>query len=96
MEQKRILNVTNKFVWKIIPTENGFTGVCDRLKLTTEAATIEELVDMAASASALLLADLYDTGEFNDYAFKHSVDHTFTDITNYMSVAPDPIVITAK
>lgn len=97
MEQKKVIDIDTKFRWKILPDESGtYVGVCDRLKLTIEAATIEELTDMAANAASMLFLDIYEEDgvtAFNQYAFNHSVAYTVSELDNYIDVAPTPIIV---
>jgi len=93
MEQKKILDISTKFRWKITEGDKCFVGVCDRLKLTIQADSIEELTDMAANAASMLFLDLYMDNEFNQYTYDHSVEYKFTDVVDYIAVAPTPIIV---
>lgn len=96
MEQMKIVDIGTKFRWRVIKNPEGtYTGICDRLKLTIEAETLEGLADYAASESSMLLLDLWGKKEFNQYTFDHSIAYTITDITNIIEVAPTPFIIEA-
>ena len=97
MEQKKVIDINTKFRWKILPNESGtYVGICDRLKLTIEAGTIEELTDMAANAASMLFLDIYEEDgvtAFNQYAFNHSIAYKVADLDGYIEVAPTPIIV---
>lgn len=93
----KILNVDTKFRWRILEPcaeDEDFVGVCDRLKITAQASTIEELIDVIQENTNYLFKDLCEHNDLNEYAFKREIAYKINDYEKYVDVAPLPVIIT--
>ena len=92
----KIINVDTKLRWIIMEPQSkddSFVGVCNRLGLSLQASTLEELEIYINDATNVLFKDLYDTGDLNKYCFDHSIAYKIEDYNRYLEILPPPIII---
>lgn len=92
----KILNCFTKFRWVITEGEGSWVGICNRLKITAEASTKEELMITIQSNMSTLFEDLYYENEWNEYAFKHSIEYRVIEDEGFVDVIPSPIYLNEK
>src|SRR5579872_2701466 len=96
----KTINIDTKFQWKILTPKNAddsYVGVCDRLKITAEAKTLNELILTIQSNMQALFLDLYEGEpngtEYFKFAWDHSIEYKVKEDDGYMYINPGPIVI---
>ena len=92
----KIINIDTKLRWTIFEPkskEDLFVGVCDRLGISLQAGTLDQLETDINDATNVLFQDLYDTGDLNKYCFDHSIAYKIEDYNRYLEILPPPIII---
>ena len=92
----KIINIDTKLRWTILEPKNKedlFVAVCDRLGISIQASTLDELETDINDATNVLFQDLYDTGDLNKYCFDHSIAYKIEDYNRYLEILPPPIII---
>jgi len=96
----KIINIDSKIRWKITQSEAGFVAVSERIKLTVEAKTKEELILNIQDSMSALFRQLHEDKSLNKYAFSHSIAYTISeqatktgDIPPFLDIAPPPIIV---
>lgn len=57
-----------QLAWRVFQSaSDNWIGICDPLKITMEGATFQELTERINEALQLLMADLFETGELEDF-----------------------------
>lgn len=91
-----VIQIRTKFSWKVSPPtadHDSYVASCPRLGLSVEAVDLDYLVVVIDDAMNALFKDLWEQKEFNEYAFKHSIDFTVTDDTHFVEVSPLPVIV---
>ena len=92
----KIINIDTKLRWTILEPKNKedlFVAVCDRLGISIQASTLDQLETDINDATNVLFQDLYDTGDLNKYCFDHSIAYKIEDYNRYLEILPPPIII---
>lgn len=92
----KILQFDTKFKWKIhepLDSTDSFVGICDRLKLSLQALTLEELLISIQVAITVLGEDLYETGDTNRFCFDRGIAFTIKDYEKEFDVTAAPILL---
>lgn len=92
----KIINIDTKLRWTILEPKNKedlFVAVCDRLGISIQASTLDQLETDINDATNVLFQDLYDMGDLNKYCFDHSIAYKIEDYNRYLEILPPPIII---
>ncbi len=72
MATPQIVQINGNVQWRIGRTRSGnYLAVCDPLKLTLQAATLDDLAEDISLALDALLKDLWESNEFNQFLHEH-------------------------
>lgn len=82
----KIVTINSPIPWKLTKTKDGYTGVCGRLGLKLEAATLQEAVDLARQRAYDLFKEKYTNGQLNDFCFKHSAAYKVEEFNGYLDI----------
>ena len=85
----KIINIDTKLRWTILEPKNKedlFVAVCDRLGISIQASTLDQLETNINDATNVLFQDLYDTGDLNKYCFDHSIAYKIEDYNRYLEI----------
>jgi hypothetical protein len=92
----KILNIDTKIKWKILEprdSDDSYVGVSDRLGISVEAKTLDNLLIVIQESMDCLFKDLARHKEINSFCFNHSIAYRINDYSTNLEFTANPIIV---